>query len=318
MRKDSRVSAVFIRSKRTGSIFLNEYISTYFTLVEIQSRYDKDLFYLYNKSLLVKIIISNKTDAAYLFYVTNESNSRLRIFETNDSLDKALYQGSINVKGTILFQNLTLSGVNYPLIIQRDLEHTDPSSATSLAYETFLGEYRDMLVEQARKKAEENKALMDYYNELRNLKKQMDSRTKDGTYSNDLAIFKSDQRLFNELAKKCGLNDSDVEFYKSMQIPRKELFGTGIEYDNNWIYSIIFSAFFIILYCLSRFIEGNQSLLGYGARTTMNEITSVGLLMTLYWANKPYDYTIPQFLSPFIVFIIFYILIRKIPLRSQT
>ena len=294
---------------------MNEYLSTYYTLVELQCRYDKDSFYLYNKSLFVVLIQSNKSDAAYLFYVTNESNSKLQILETNKSLSDVLYQGILNIKGTFLLWNITLNNVHYHLIIQRDLEHTDPNCAMSLAYETFLGEYRDMLVEQARKKAEKNNEYAIYYYKLRDLKKLMDDRTRDGTYLNNLTVFKSDQSLFNELVQKCGLNDSEAIFYKNMQIPRKELLGTGLEYDNNWLYSIIFLIIFSFAFILRYLINENikdddQNSLISGIGTFIKEITYAGLL-AVYWTNKPYDFTIYQFLFPLVAFALFYFISIK-------
>jgi hypothetical protein len=59
--------------------YLETYMQTYNTLVELQS-VDKDLFFLHNKTLLIIAIISNQGGVAYYFNETNLNTSKFGIY----------------------------------------------------------------------------------------------------------------------------------------------------------------------------------------------------------------------------------------------
>ena len=300
-----------------AEFFLDTYLQDYYTLVQIQDKCDKNSFILYNKSLLIDIIQSDRDEIAYLFYVTNDSNTKLLFLRTNKSVNEELYNGFISIRGPSVLNNLSLNGIHYPLILQNDQEHNQPDTATVLAYITFTGEYRDILVEQARKKAEKNKDYMIYYQRLNQLNDKMHKRSDDGTYLNNLTLLKLDYSSFNDLITKSGLSKGQADYYKTMPILRKELL--GVEYHNNWYYSLLFSILFIFLIFLGYIMKKRKfhddNLFKLIIEDTVNEFTPLGLIV-LYYANKPYDYTTAQFWSPIIIVILSYLTISYL-IRSK-
>lgn len=298
---------------RESEFFVKAYLDTYYTLVMLQNAYDKDLFYLYNKSLFIEIIQTEKNDTAYIFNImdTNESiNIRWELRTTNKSISDELYHGFMMLDGiTGVMYNITINNVNYPLIIQTNRESNNPLSATALAYEEFLIEYnniyRNVLIHYIENKIGFEVSNEDYQ-ELIKHKFLMDERTDDGTYINNFNLLRQDRNHLKELAQKYGISDEELNYIKNINAQKKELF--GIEYTNNLYYSIFFLGTIILIYLLRYILRFTKK---FGAiRPIIEQVIgylSYPIIFILYYENRPYDYTNIQILIFIVVSIPIYI-----------
>ncbi|MDP3106207.1 MAG: hypothetical protein Q8M95_16565 [Candidatus Methanoperedens sp.] len=123
-------------------------------------------------------------------------------------------------------------------VLQNDFRFITPEVAVYSANDNYKSEYRDLLVQKARKIAEENSSYNLSFFQLFEHYKLMKEREDKGEYLKDIGLLQKDEQRFDELANNSGLSRELKEKYRTLPVPKKEIF--GFEYENNFWFFLIF------------------------------------------------------------------------------
>ncbi|MCK4797521.1 MAG: hypothetical protein KAT05_09080 [Spirochaetes bacterium] len=303
--------------------FIEIYLRTYSFLANIQQDVDKASFDLHNKTFFIDTVISNQEQVAYVFNEVESETTKIGYYRTNETIGSILFPNIFDLAGrNILYRhisivNATIPDTFYYYVLQTDFKSIKPEFAESFALHHFMSEYRDLIVDKAKRFAKENTDYKICSERLYEQNLLIKDREKMGVYTKDPELFKKDDDRFFELAYECGINNKEqAERFRNLPFPKKEFLGIdGRNYENN-LYGYIVP--FFILMLLSTILRTKIEKIRIEFLEKYYDIISIPAIAVYFYAIKPFDIQIYESLIIILIFLVFTIFILRYEMENKS